>query len=341
MCQCSFSLNHGSGEITEKNMFHGPWECVLCLPFIFFPHFLRVVTMAFVCHSWKAQGYEHFPGTFYWESTDKKWLAYWEPPALRDEESVWFAEGLKTIMWTRALNKWVLMKCSHQDNTFLCVLQPRCSVQVCEGSQRNLNPCITVINIYHKDRHIGGQKNKHEAYESCPASLSPPNTLQSPLHCLLRTVRQLNWDIKYCFFPLLWRAVDPCWGLVGQHPGKRPRETKNCVVCVRVCMRVCVRACVRGNHSRRHPIITLSERAVGRNWRRGPQLSPGLAGGPQWLTASPHIHTYMRRCTPRPSHDPAWHPMNTHGYTENTGTNRNPHMCASNTLLDPRSKTGF
>ncbi len=23
-CQCSFSLNHGSNEITEKNMFHGP-----------------------------------------------------------------------------------------------------------------------------------------------------------------------------------------------------------------------------------------------------------------------------------------------------------------------------
>lgn len=24
VCQCSFSLNHGSSEITEKNMFHGP-----------------------------------------------------------------------------------------------------------------------------------------------------------------------------------------------------------------------------------------------------------------------------------------------------------------------------
>lgn len=81
----------------------------------------------------------------------QKWLAYWEQPALRDEESVWFAEGLKTMMWTRALNKWVLMKCPYQDNTFLCVLHSGCLVQVCRGSQRNLNPLSHChCNTYYK-----------------------------------------------------------------------------------------------------------------------------------------------------------------------------------------------
>lgn len=219
----------------------------------------------------------------------QKWLAYWEQPALRDEESVWFAEGLKTIMRTRALNKWILMKCSHQDNTVLRVLHPGCSVQVRGGSQRNFNPYLTVTAIFttkiarNKDRKTNikqrkvalllchHQKHQHHRYTSF-------------------FVKQLNWDIKYCYFPLLWRAGGPCCGLVGQHPGKGPQETSACVVCVHVC----VRACVIVNHSRMPPIITLSERAVGRNWRRGPQLSQGLAGGPQWLVAFPHTHIHAQ-----------------------------------------------
>lgn len=106
----------------------------------------------------------------------QKWLAYWEQPALRDEESVWFAEGLKTIMRTRALNKWVLMKCSHQDNTFLGVLHPGCLVQVRRGSQRNLSPYLTVTAILstktgkNKDRHSRGKHIKQR--KVCPDSLT-------------------------------------------------------------------------------------------------------------------------------------------------------------------------
>ena len=120
----------------------------------------------------------------------QKWLAYWEQPALRDEESVWFAKGLKTIIRTRALNKWVLMKCSHQDNTFLCVLHPGCLVQVCGGSQRNLNPYLSVTAIFttkrarYKNRHRGGYKNKYKAEEGLPwfsvTTKTQPSTTTSP-----------------------------------------------------------------------------------------------------------------------------------------------------------------
>lgn len=107
-----------------------------------------------------------------------------------------------------------------------------------------------------------------------------------------------NWDIKYCYLPLLWRAGDPCCGPVGQHLRNGPHEIK-------VCVRVCVRACVTVNHSRRPPIITLSEWAVGRNWRRGPQLSQGLVGGPQWLIDSSHAHKPIWADVPQgPLHDP-------------------------------------
>lgn len=63
---------------SQRRMFHGPRDRVLFWPFVSFfsfflfpPHFLQVVTMAFVHVSWKAQGYEHFPGTFYWERQTK------------------------------------------------------------------------------------------------------------------------------------------------------------------------------------------------------------------------------------------------------------------------------
>lgn len=244
----------------------------------------------------------------------QKWLAYWEQPALRDEESVWFAEGLKTIMRTRALNKWVLMKCSHQDNTSLCVLHPGCSVQVCRGSQRNLNPYHTVTAIFttkrarNKDRHRVGQKSKHKAEESNPASLL--HQKHHHHHYTSFFLTQLNWDIKYCYFPLLWRAGDPCCGLVGQHPGKGPQETKACVVCVCVCM--CMRACMCQSESQQE---ASHNNAV---WvSSGPRLTKrtpavtGPSGRPQWLIASPRTHTYMHRRTPSHPDDPAWHPVNT------------------------------
>lgn len=151
MCQCSFSLNHGSNEITEKNIFHGPWECVLCLPFIFSPPFPPSGHNGFCASLLKSSRIWTFSWHLLLRKHRQKWLAYWEQPALRDEESVWFAEGLKTMMWTRALNKWVLMKCPYQDNTFLCVLHSGCLVQVCRGSQRNLNPLSHChCNTYYK-----------------------------------------------------------------------------------------------------------------------------------------------------------------------------------------------
>lgn len=128
-------------------MFHGPWECVLCLPFIFSP-FPPSGHNGFCVSFLKSSRIWTFSWHLLLRKRRQKWLAYWEQPALCDEESVWFAEGLKTIMWTRALNKWVLMKCSHQDNAFLCVLHPCCWVQVFGGSQRNLNLSHTVAAIF-------------------------------------------------------------------------------------------------------------------------------------------------------------------------------------------------
>ncbi len=168
VCQCSFSLNHSSSEITEKNIFHGPWECVLCLPFIFPPfppsgHNGFCVSLLKSSRIW----------TFSWhlllkKSTNKNgWLI--ESSQHFMMKSQCDSPGLKTIMRTRALNKWVLMKCSHQlDNTYLCVLHPGCSVQVCGGSQRNLHPYLAVTAIFttkrarNEDRHIEGQRNRNK-----------------------------------------------------------------------------------------------------------------------------------------------------------------------------------
>lgn len=174
-----------SNEITEKNMFHGPWECVLCMPFIFFPPFPPSGHNSFCVSLLKSSRIWTFSWHLLLRKHRQKWLAYWEQPALRDEESAWFAEGLKTIMRTRALNKWVLMKCSHQDNTFLGVLHPGCLVQVRRGSQRNLNPYLTVTAILttktdqNKDRHRGGKTNIKRR-KICPDSLSQQQS-QLPL----------------------------------------------------------------------------------------------------------------------------------------------------------------
>lgn len=161
----------------------------------------------------------------------------------------------------------------------------RLLVQVCRGSQQNLNSCLTVtaMLITNKARTKTDTEDRKRNIKREVALLLWPLKHQDHQNSF---ARQLNWDIRYCCFPLLWRADDPCCGLVGQHLRKGPQETKVGVVCVRVC----VRACVSVNHSGRPPIITLSERAVGRIWRRGPQLSQGLVGGPQWLIASPHKH---------------------------------------------------
>lgn len=171
-------------------MFHGPWECVLCLPFIFFPPFPPSGHNGFCVSLLKSSRIRTFSWHLLLRKPRQKWLAYWEQPALRDEESVWFAEGLKIIMGTRALNKWVLMKCAHQDNTFLCVLHSGYLVQVHGESQRNLNPYLTVNAIFttKKDRN----KNRHSGKKSIKqrkvslASLSPPETSPSRLVLLCK-----------------------------------------------------------------------------------------------------------------------------------------------------------
>lgn len=126
-------------------MFHRPRECVLVWPFIFFPHFLQVVTMAFVISLEKLKDMRILAPSI--EKDRQKWLAYWEQPALCDEESVRFTEDLKTMMRTRALSKWVLMKSRLQENTFLCVLHSFCLVQVCRGGKINLNPYLVVTAV--------------------------------------------------------------------------------------------------------------------------------------------------------------------------------------------------
>lgn len=146
VCQYSISPNHNSNEIIEKNMLHGPWECVLWLPFIF-PPFPPSGHNGFCAALLKSSRIWTFSWHLLLRKHRQKWLAYWEQPVLCDEESVWFTEGLKTMMWARALNKWILMKCPYQDNAFFCILHSGFLVQVCRGSQRNLNSCLTVTAI--------------------------------------------------------------------------------------------------------------------------------------------------------------------------------------------------
>lgn len=108
------------------------------------------------------------------EKDRQKWLAYWEQPALCDEESVWFAEDLKTMMQTRALSKWVLMKSRLQENTFLCVLHSVCLVQVCRGGQRNLNPYLVVTAVLIVNR--AGKKDGHGVSAMLLLPPNPANT---------------------------------------------------------------------------------------------------------------------------------------------------------------------
>lgn len=77
-------------------------------------------------------------------------------------------------------------------------------------------------------------------------------------------------------WPLLW----PGW--------TAPKEWATWDQAFCVGARVCAPGCVTVNRSRRPPIIALSEWAVGRNWRRGPQLSSGLVGSLRWLTDPSH-----------------------------------------------------
>lgn len=126
-----FSLNHGYNEIAEgKNMFHSPWECVLCFPFIF-SIFHGVSTMAFVNLLEKLKDMNIFLAPSIEKSQTKKkkkWPAYWEQRVQCDEGSMWFAESFKTMIGTRAAHKWLLMKHPYQHKAFFCVLNSSCSV---------------------------------------------------------------------------------------------------------------------------------------------------------------------------------------------------------------------
>lgn len=133
---------------SPRRMFHGPRECVLFWPFIFFFPISSKWSQWLLCISLeKLKDMNIFLAPSI-EKDRQKWLAYWEQPALCDEESVRFAEDLKTMMWTRALSKWVLMKSRLQENTLLCVLHSVCLVQVCRGGQRNLNPYLVVTAVF-------------------------------------------------------------------------------------------------------------------------------------------------------------------------------------------------
>lgn len=112
-----FSVNRGDREITGGKYVLWPLRMCIMFSYLFFSNFLWSVHNGFCESSWKAQGYEHFLGTFYWESADKKcWLI--ENTLCTVMKSLWFAESFKTMMWTRALHKWVLMKCPYQHQAF-------------------------------------------------------------------------------------------------------------------------------------------------------------------------------------------------------------------------------
>lgn len=103
MCICvSFTLKYSSNEIT-KSMFHSPWECVLCFPFIFFSISSKWSQWLLCISLEKLKDMNIFLAPSIEKAQTRKWLAYWEQPTLCDEESVWFAKGLKRMMWTRAL----------------------------------------------------------------------------------------------------------------------------------------------------------------------------------------------------------------------------------------------
>lgn len=95
-----FSVNRGGREITGGK--YVLWPLRMCIMFsylFFFSNFLWSVHNGFCVSSWKAQGYEHFLGTFYWESTDNKCRLI--ENALRTVmKSLRFAESFKTMMCT-------------------------------------------------------------------------------------------------------------------------------------------------------------------------------------------------------------------------------------------------
>lgn len=153
-CQCSFSsrlLQWNRREecsMAHENVYYFGH---LCLFFSFFLFFFLPISSKWsqwlLCTSLeKLKDMNIFLAPSI-EKDRQKWLAYWEQPALCDEKSARFAEDLKTMMRTRALSKWVLMKSRLQENTFLCAPHSVCLVQVCRGGQRNLNSYLTAAAV--------------------------------------------------------------------------------------------------------------------------------------------------------------------------------------------------
>lgn len=331
----SSSLNHGSSEMAEKNMFHGPWECVICVPFIyFFSPFPQSGHNGFCVSLLNSSRIWTFSWHLLLRKHRQKWLAYWEQPALRDEESVWFAEGLKTMMRTRALNKWDLMKCSHQDNTFFRVLHPALSVQVCRGSQRNLNLYLTVTAVLITKRarnKIRRRKRTQKYIQIERKSLRLCNHKKHHLHRHNYTfflAEQLNWDIKHCYFLFMWSARWPL--LCPGWTAPMERATRDHSVCVCVHARAC--ACVR-------VYIGKSRQEASHNkavWvSSGPQLTkrtPAVTGPSSRSTVtsySPSTQIHTERCTdvPQGTHMTLLDTLRDehtrrHGYTENTSRKR-------------------
>lgn len=221
----------------------------------------------------------------HWE----KGPVYWEQPAVCDTR---FAEGLKTIMQTRGFNE---MLPSREYN-------PSCSSSRLPGSSTwgsHWKNDPYTKKFRYADRRL---RNEHVEKESRPffSALSTPPCRKGNL---IETSNIVTFPSVKGRWPLLW----PGWTA----PGERATRDGGLVrfVCVHVSQ------CVLGSRSRRLPIILLSERAVGRNWRRGPQLSEGLAGGPQWLAAFPRTHTYIYTDVPHGTHrtrpDTQWAPRGT------------------------------
>lgn len=133
-------------EITENNVSWPSRMCIILAIYFFFPISSKWSQWLLCISLEKLKDMNIFLAPSI-EKDRQKWLAYWEQPALCDEESVRFAEDLKTMMRTRALSKWVLMKSCLQENTFLCVLHSACLVQVCRGGQRNFKPYLVVTAV--------------------------------------------------------------------------------------------------------------------------------------------------------------------------------------------------
>lgn len=175
------------------------------------------------------------------------------------------------------------MKFPHQDNTFLSGLRPGCLVQLClaiyktRGTKENTN--------------IKAQ----EGLSCSPLTLKTTITFAPPPWW--GNLIEISNDSTFPVFEgQVAHAVD--W-LDSAQGYSHKRLGFGWFMCVHMS------ECVLGSHSRKPSIIRLSGRAVGRNWRREPQLSGGLAGGPQRLIAFFYSHRHTNtQSTPRHPHDP-------------------------------------